>query len=212
MKKIPFLILAAIFMATFNADAQFKWGIRGGMSTMDIEPEQLLITNPDDAQSFGLAVTDAEYGVHFGLFTQIQAGKFFIQPEVLFNSNKVNFTLDSEDPLTADAVLSESYQNLDLPIMVGLKMGPLRLQGGPVGHVFISSSSDLVDIQGYDQTFEDLTWGYQAGIGLDIWKIILDFKYEGNLTRFGDHMNFFGQQMNFNDRPGRLIASVGIAF
>ncbi len=211
MKK---LMMLAICISCFQlANAQFKFGFRGGLSTMDVSANELIVTNKNDIDQLKIAINDANYGVHFGFFAQAQLGKFFIQPEVLFNSNSVEYNLtDFTDTEVISTLKKETYHNLDLPIMVGAKFGPLRLQAGPVAHVFINSKSDLFDIEGYSQNFENITWGYQAGIGLDLWKIILDFKYEGSFNEFGDHMVFDGKGYSFNDSPGRLIASLGIAF
>lgn len=195
------------------ANAQFKIGVRGGLSTMDISANELIIKNKNDIKQLGIAVTDASYGVHIGMFMQAQMGKFFIQPEVLFNSNSVEYALnDFTDANVFSTLKKESFQNLDFPIMVGAKFGPLRLQGGPVGHVHINSKSDLFDIEGYSQNFKNMTWGYQAGIGLDLWKFIIDLKYEGSFKKYGDHMVFDGKAYSFDDNPGRFVASLGIAF
>ena len=139
-----------------------------------------------------------------------ELGKFFIQPEVIFNSNSVDFR--KEDLNNFSEILTEKYQYLDIPFMMGFKFGPLRLQGGPVGHVFLNSKSDLFRINGYSQTFENMTYGWQAGLGLDIWKFVLDFKYEGAFNNFGDHMRIGNQQLEFDDNPGRMVVSLGIAF
>ncbi len=211
MKK---LMLLAICISCFQfANAQFKFGFRGGLSTMDISANDLIVTNKNDIDQLRLAISDANYGIHVGFFAQAKLGKFFIQPEVLFNSNSVEYRLtDFTDTQIISTLKKETFHNLDLPIMVGLKFGPLRLQAGPVAHVFINNKSDLFDIKGYSQNFDKVNWGYQAGIGLDLWKIILDFKYEGSFNEFGDHMVFDGKGYSFNDNPGRLIASLGIAF
>jgi len=158
-------------------------------------------------------VNNSDYGTHFGFFAQLKIRKFFIQPEVLFNSNSVNYTVtDFRNPSVVDIVKNEKYQNLDIPLMMGFKFGPLRLQGGPVGHVFLNSTSELFDVQGYDQKFDEMTFGYQAGVGLDIWKLVLDVKYEGNFNKQGDHIVFGEQQYNFDQTPARLLVSVGFAF
>ena len=207
------MLLSFCFLSFQMANAQFKIGVRGGLSTMDISANELIINNKQDIKRLGIAVTDANYGMHLGLFMQAQLGKFFIQPEVLFNSNSVEYALnDFSDANIISTLKKESFQNLDLPIMVGAKFGPLRLQGGPVGHVHLNSKSELFDIEGYSQKFEDMTWGYQAGIGLDLWKFIIDLKYEGSFKKYGDHMVFDGKNYAFDDTPGRFIASLGIAF
>ena len=180
---------------------------------MDISANELVITDKNDIKQLGISINDANYGVHLGFFAQAQLGKFFIQPEVLFNSNSVEYQLtDFSEAGTYHALKKESFQNMDLPIMVGAKFGPLRLGAGPVGHVFINSKSELFDIKGYSQKFESMKWGYQAGVGLDIWKFIIDVKYEGSFDDFGDHMVFDGKRYSFDATPGRFVASLGIAF
>lgn len=212
MKKIIFVALLSILIAP-SIFAQVKVGIRGGISTTDIQPEQLLITNKQNVETFKLAVQEANYGIHLGLFAQARLGGFFIQPEVLFNSNSVDFQVtDLTDFNTLETIRRESYQYLDFPIMAGVKLGPLRLQGGPVGHLFVNSTSDLLDLQGYDQNFEKMSWGYQAGVGLDLWKIILDVKYEGGFKKFGDHIVFDDTNYNFDATNGRVVFSMGVTF
>ena len=211
MKKL--LLIALSFCFILTTQAQVKFGIRGGISTDQVQPSDLLIKSGSDAEELKLAVNDSGYGTHFGLFTQIKIKKFFIQPEVLFNSNSVNYTVtDFRNTNVVDLVKNEKYQNLDIPLMMGFKFGPVRLQGGPVGHVFLNSTSELFDVEGYSQKFDEMTFGYQAGVGLDVWKFVLDVKYEGNFNKQGDHIVFGGQQYNFDQTPGRLLVSLGVRF
>lgn len=96
--------------------------------------------------------------------------------------------------------------------MLGVDMGILNIQAGPVGHVFINSSSELNSFDGIQSKWEDLSWGWQAGIGFDIWKFNLDLRYEGNLYRYGDHLSFFGQKYTLSNQPSRIITSLGFVF
>ncbi len=206
------LIILALFIGQMTY-AQVKIGLRGGLSTADITTEQLRIKNANDFDALGLSIVNANYGVHFGGFLQIKAGKFFLQPEAIFNSNSVDYKVeDLIEGQTLKNIARENYQYLDIPIMAGLKFGALRLQGGPVAHMFIDSNSELTDISGYDPQFEKWTWGYQAGIGLDIWRFLLDVKYEGSFNSQYSHFNFFGNQYQFDKTPGRFVASLGFAF
>ena len=212
MKK-SLLLFAVCFLAFQSLQAQFKMGFRGGLSTMDVVPGQLFVTNSDAAKELGISISEANYGAHMGIFIQAKMGNFFIQPEILFNSNSVNYKVqDFTGPNTIEIIKTESFQNLDLPLMMGMKYGPIRLQAGPVAHVHLNSSSELFDLEGYGQKFDEMTWGYQAGLGLDIWKLMFDLKYEGNFQKFGDHITFFDQPFNFDKSPGRFIASVGVSF
>ncbi|HND75364.1 MAG TPA: hypothetical protein PKW10_13030, partial [Saprospiraceae bacterium] len=125
----------------------------------------------------------------------------------------VNYKLTGIFSGTIDTILAkETLQDLDIPIMLGFKSGILRLNAGPVGHLYLDSSSDLFKVSGYSEQFDKIKWGWQAGLGLDIWKFTIDLRYEGNFSKFGDHIRFGGKSYSFSDRPQRLIASLGLAF
>ncbi len=208
MKKAILFLSAAVF--AISLQAQVKFGIRGGLSTTQLNEEKISLSN-GGLETLGLAIKDADYGVHLGVFLQGKIGAFVIQPEVLFNSSSVNFRVDGSGQ-SFDQVFKEKYQFIDIPVLLGAKFGPLRLNAGPVGHIFVNSSSDLLQFDQYKQHFETLTLGWQGGIGLDIWSLLIDLRYEGNFNKFGDHIQFGGNQYQFSQTPGRFIASVGIAF
>ena len=211
MKKL-FLLAIGILLtqATF---AQMKIGLRAGLSTTEVEPGDLVVFDDGGMQDLVLSLENANYGYHFGIMVQAQIGSFFIMPEVLYNSNTMDYRVqDFRFGDVVNEIRSETYTNLDIPIMMGFKFGPVRLQGGPVGHLFINSQSELTDIDGYEQKFDEMTYGWQAGLGLDVWKFVLDIKYEGNFNRLGDHMTFFGTDLDFDKNPGRIVATFGVAF
>ena len=210
MLKLICVVMCLVAFAV-QADSQVRVGIKAGLSTTDISPGSLVILDQNDAEQFELEIADAKYGLHLGFFIQGQIGNFFVQPELLFNSMSVDYSLTDLQGGT-DQIKDENYQHLDFPVIFGGKFGPVRIGAGPVGHLFLDSTSDLFDIDGYDQTFDELTFGWQAGIGLDIWKLHIDVRYEGNLTDFGEHIVFHGQQYSFDETPSRMIASVGISF
>ncbi|MFQ5445422.1 MAG: porin family protein [Saprospiraceae bacterium] len=206
MNKFAIIILA-FFGGICTIYGQNNFGIKVGLSSETLNFEEV------QTSGLSLAIKNASYGFHIGLFARGNlSNRVFIQPELLFNSNTVDFTVtDLADGLLG-TVLTEKYQNLDIPVMAGLKYGPLRLQAGPVGHVHIASKSELGEISNYKERFKDFTLGYQAGVGLDIWRLLLDVRYEGNFTKFGDHMRVGGEQIKFSQNPNRWVMSVGLAF
>lgn len=193
--------------------SQVSFGITAGLSTSDLEDDAAnVIIN--DIEQFKISASEARYGVHAGVFALIQMEKFYMMPEVIFNSNKVEYEITDLDN-TGEVVSvyrEEELQKLDLGLMMGMKLGILRAGIGPVGHVHLDNVSQLWDIEGYDQNFNGMTWGWQGGLGLDLWFLHFDVRYEGNLSRFGDHMTFFGQDFNFDTRIHRWIARVGLTF
>lgn len=203
-------ILLPLLLLTWVATAQVKLGLRVGLSTSQLMAEDFNVFQ-DGAERFKLALQDAQYSVHGGLVIQARLGPWVVQPEVLFNSSRADYQLEdlqSPDEFATD----EKYNYLDIPLMVGYRLGPLRLQAGPVGHVFLSSTSGLTDIDGFEEDFKQLTLGWQGGLGLDVGKLIFDVRYEGNFNKFGDHITFAGNSYTFSQRPSRFLFSVGYLF
>ena len=211
MKRLCLILL--LCGITGLAQAQFKLGIKAGVSTTSLDPSDLNLLNENGVEELGLALKEAKFGVHAGLVLRGQIGKFLIQPEILFNSNRVDFeTTDLNTPGSLPELRNEKYQYLDIPFLFGYKFGPLRLMAGPEGHVFINSSSELLDFDNYDQKFDEFTFGWLAGIGLDIWNLMIDVRYEGNFSKFGDHIVFAGDEYQFDKSPSRILFSLGITF
>ncbi len=207
MKKQIIWALALSILPIFS-QAQVKFGLRAGLSTPSLDKETV------DQGGLTLAIKDAKYGFHLGFFSRFPLGeKFYLQPEALFNSNTVDFNVTDLSEGLVNTVLNEKYQNLDIPMMLGYKIGPLRLEAGPVGHVFIASKSELEgEISNYAQRFKDFTLGYQTGLGLDIWRLLVDVRYEGSFNNFGEHMQIGGEQIKFSQNPSRWVMTVGLAF
>lgn len=214
MKRI--IVLAVCFtLVQLSLQAQtFKFGIKGGISTPDIKPADV---NPLTSDSILLKVADAGYGFHVGGWMRLRAANFMFQPEVLFNSSKVTYNVKAlKGSAIADTLKKETFNNLDFPLMLGIKLSGLRLMAGPVGHLHLNSTSELTEIASYSEKFNSLTWGYQAGIGADFGKIAIDIRYEGNFNKYGDHINIgFGsnkKSYNFDKKPSRFLVAMAIAF
>lgn len=212
MKK-AFLIIA-LMLAMSPAYSQLRLGLRAGLSTTDLQVDPKTVLGPGGLDYLKLAVDEAHFGLQGGLVIQATIGKkFIIQPEILFNSNKVDYRItDLDNPGAMAMIKSESYQYLDIPFLLGYRFGPFRLHAGPEAHIFLNSSSDLFDLDGYGQRFKDATYGWMAGLGLDIWNFMLDVRYEGNLSRFGDHITFYGETYNLGEPPSRWLFSLGYMF
>jgi Outer membrane protein beta-barrel domain len=211
MKKVIILALCCTFFQVTTNAQTFKWGIRAGISTPDVKPGDL---NPIQTANLRIKVEDANYGFHGGLWARVKFGSFMVQPEVVFNSNSVSYKTSNvlNNRLLDSIITNESFKNLDIPLMLGYKLGGIRFMAGPVGHVHIGNSSEITNFSGYAAKFSTLKWGYQAGIGLDLGGLGLDLRYEGNFDKFGDYINIGGKQYDFASNPNRLIVSVAIGF
>lgn len=205
MKKI--LLTAVVALFAFNAFSQVKIGLRGGFASQKTEANKVILSNNDT-----LGLSDVSGGYHFGVFTQMKFKKFFIQPEVLFNSSSADYTLSSIKEDGQNKILKDKYNTMDIPVMMGYKAGSFRVGAGPVGHVHVNQKSELLKKEGFKDAFKQMTYGYQVGVGLDLWKVVFDIKYEGNFTDFDEFINFDDMNVNLADAPSRWVVSFGYAF
>ncbi len=57
-----------------------------------------------------------------------------------------------------------------------------------------------------------MTWGFQAGLGVDVSKISMDVRYEGSLSALGESVTIGGESLTWMRRPSQWIFSVGFWF
>ncbi|TNE59032.1 MAG: hypothetical protein EP344_09370 [Bacteroidetes bacterium] len=200
------LVASLLLLCSAAAQAQFAFGLKGGLQTQLQNPSDIVIGDGENEYNFG--VEDLKFGTQVGAWFRI-GGTVFLQPELVFNSNKTDFRIG--ETAASDIVLREKYQNLDIPLLVGITAGPVRLHGGPVGHYFLNSKSELVDFDGYAERWKQFTWGWQAGLTLGTGRVSADIRYEGNFSKYGDHITFFGDNYHFSNNPSRLILALNIA-
>lgn len=194
------------------SSAQIELGMRMGLSSLDLANSDVKKIITTDGE-LALTLEEADYGVHFGLYSRLSLFNIYIEPNVLFNSSTLNYKLeDFGESGVVEDVKSATYRSIDLPVLIGMKIAFLRVQAGPVAHFYLDDVGDLVSIDGYQKNLEKSQYGFQAGLGLDIWKLRLDVNYEGNLSYFGDDINIGGNSYVFSDKPERIVASLGIRF
>ncbi|RLD22103.1 MAG: hypothetical protein DRI69_02180 [Bacteroidetes bacterium] len=217
------LLTALVFaIITGSASAQLRTGVKGGISALYVNADDVTILDTMGIPEYQLGIANTKIALHIGFFVQADLGKyFFLQPEFLFNSQTVTYLFTDIDDPDREILKDENYQTLDFPLIMGLRLGQLRIGAGPVGHLNMNLNTEIDDPvdededfvnESYTTSFQTLTWGFQAGVGVDIWQLHLDARYEGNFEEFGDHMNFYGQPYSFGVRSSRLVISVGISF
>lgn len=199
-KYIALIVITLLFWST--TQAQIKFGIRAGLNSSRVK------LNEFDNTDYTLDYKSSKVGFHVGGIAQLKMGMIVIQPELLFTLAKTDVSLyDIANDSTA--IGRQSFNKIDLPIIFGIKFGPLKLQVGPVASIILKSKSDLLDDHNINYSMKGATFGYQAGIGLELGSLLLDVKYEGSLSKLGDGITIAGQQFNFDQRLNQIILSIG---
>lgn len=193
--KIKNLFIAVIaFFAIGTVSAQeFSIGPKIGLSQGNVE------VNGD-----GFSKGDSKLGYHVGLFARLGGNSIYLQPEVLYTNTGGEF---NEMQGTDEVTYETTFNRLDVPVMVGLKIADFfRIQAGPVASFLLNSEVTSDVNSGTVPDYNSSTLGYQAGIGLDIGNMILDFKYEGPFSKNSESIIGF----ETDQRQNQLILSLGI--
>jgi len=196
MKKLLF-ILAIMFAGQASFAQLFTFGPRVGVTSSQV--------SVDDFESGDRAV-----GLQAGIFARVKLGPVYVQPEVLF-TNGGGETI-GVDGAGLEQVTEYNFNRLDVPVLLGFKTGPFRINAGPVASLMLNAeSTSSINNLTNDVTdnYSNATIGFQAGVGLDLWKLIIDLKYEGSLGAITDDVTVGGQTFNADQRQNQIILAVG---
>ena len=211
MKKIM-IILLALFIA-IPAFSQLKWGLKAGVSTNSITMNNAIQLTGQSTSYTVEALKSASYGFHGGLFVRLTIFGVYIQPEVLFATSEHNYNVKN----LSTSVITEVPQklnNLSIPVMVGFKLGPIRINAGPAASMAITSPKALVNDPNLSNVYNKMSFGYQAGLGFDLFKTLtFDVRYEGSLQKYQTQIqNAAGTKVALDNRPNAFLFSVGLMF
>ena len=205
MKKLLALILV-MFLA-IPIFAQIKFGIKAGLGTTTV-PTYNITTGTNSIE----ALKTASYGFHGGVFLRLTLLGIYLQPEVLLVTNSYDYNVKQG---TNPAVLTkQTFNKLDVPVLIGVKFGPVRLNAGPDATVQIGTPKALISDPNFQNLYKGATFGYQAGAGFDLFKrLTFDVRYEGNLSgKFGNSVTVGTQTFKLDSRQPSVLFSLGLMF
>lgn len=205
------VIIACFLFATNFAIADIGYGIRGGVNFSSLSNKEEVFGNYKL-----VGEPDNYFGFHVGGSTKFDVAFLFIQPEVLFTSVGSFLHVEdiSEDATIDDRVyFKQSTHKIDIPLYIGYEYGPIRVGAGPVYSMIIGGTNNYDESElglSYEQTYHTSSLAYQVGVGLGLGNLIIDLKYEGGLTGFGDTVTLGEVSKQFDSRPGQIILSIGL--
>lgn len=211
MKSLKKLLIAIVVLAffSFTSNAQvpdfITVGIKGGVNLSSISYDKNYSVNV--GKTLGMKT-----GYLLGGYARI--GKtIYIQPEVYFSAkdfevNALNVVTKSND------VVSFSQKSLDVPVLLGIKLGPVRIAAGPVASYSISAdaSADNALKTYFSGSAKDISsrsnFSYQAGVGVDFLSLSLDVRYEGAISDLSNTLAV-PSGYSYAQKPSFLQATIG---
>tara|TARA_B100000767_G_C19760807_1_gene535070 strand:- start:1039 stop:1653 length:615 start_codon:yes stop_codon:yes gene_type:complete len=166
------LIFIIIFFLTQRASAQFSsYGLSAGIhiSNLNVVPYSL-VSNP---LSFSHV---PQRGYHIGGYYRTGLGLVYFQPQLWITI--LNHSLSYRDDISDITRFMElDLVRLDLPLEMGIKVGPFLALYAPVFSIplGVNSNTDF-------QLKKSGGWSNQVGIGVKLMKFQFSVRYEGPIT------------------------------
>lgn len=204
------IIVSCISISAFaQNDPFFRFGLKGGVNLSNIRGNDLSLGSGGSAFNFK-DNGDRSTGFVGGVFMRF-GRDFYIQPEFLFSQKGGTFNAYKDGITNEEGKVDVRFSNFDVPVLVGGRIGKVfRVNVGPVASLRLANNGKIGDsFRNYtgenarDEYENNVTFGYQAGVGLDLGRLSLDVRYEGNLNdivaiQYGNQSTAskFGRQSN----------------
>lgn len=172
---------------------KFTFGIKGGVNYSNLKTK-------DD-----LTDENSIMGYQAGVFTRVGAAGLYFQPELYLGTKGNEYTSIETSSGMMDVKGKIKFTTLDLPLLVGTKIGTnklnLRFMAGPIVSFVIDEDNNLgtaynsvTDFGNYKKQ----TFGFQAGSGVDLGNLTFDVRYEAGLSNVSQSEKYSQQQNLFH--------------
>ena len=179
-KLITLKAFLILFMISSSTTAQIEFGIKGGLNFNSGLNETYLI---EALQSQGkpdgdFNIFDKKTGHFFGLYSKINFGRFYVQPELLYAKINSEYDLTYTWNLLGEIINEFSENRIQIPVKVGvgLLQGKLNFFGGPafnfITDVYFTENNES---QSITDLYEKSLITLQYGVSVDLGKIGFDF-------------------------------------
>ncbi len=211
MKRLVFIAIAAVIFSVSASAQLFQYGIKGGINFSTLKMEDITGIS-DGTDVYNLVTGESVRGYQIGAMARVKVAMVYVQPELYFAVTGGSVEQVMENGATE--LLDVQFNRIDIPLLVGVKFGPARINVGPVGSAVVGSKNELQDLFSDLETVSSgLTWGFQAGVGIDVMKkLTLDVRYEGSLSQYGDSFTVGGMEHTLDARPTQWIVALGWMF
>ncbi|SHE44449.1 Outer membrane protein beta-barrel domain-containing protein [Mariniphaga anaerophila] len=169
MKKLTILFLLLIPSLAIVAQPIFDLGVKAGINNSKVTFKK------SEFNSESIVKT------HIGAFARLGYNRIYIQPEAYFSAKGGAVLAPGSD--LSERAAKFDFNNIDVPILLGVKvlkggMANLRIMGGPVFSFVTDKGFDAPDDDFLKEYVKDHYFGYQYGVGVDVWHFSLDARME----------------------------------
>lgn len=189
MKKLLLILTLGCF-STVTYSQSATGGIKGGINLGNANIKEA--RNAWEGEGFTT-------GVHLGYFLNLSlGGSLHLQPEVYYTFTQAKLSKENVTAPQVPETYTLDFHRLDVPLLIGFRPLPLtRVNFGPFASLLIDTKAETTSPTNQsmeelaDELYNRANWGWQIGVGFDLWRFTLDGRYE---TTIGDL-----RDQNFDD-------------
>lgn len=192
MKKLSLSVFFILFAVVLKAQPFFNAGIKAGLNNSKVT------VNLRDFNEESIVRT------HIGAFARVGWGRIYLQPEAYFSSKGGEL----ENRSLLDMLTRFNFGNVDIPLLLGVKVlngenANLRIMTGPVFSFLTSGKIEGDDLMSPD-FYRNRYYGYQYGIGLDLWSLFIDARMEHGANKL-----YYHPGLDLDGRNRTFMVTVG---
>jgi len=187
------ICIAGIQTAVLQAQ-EFQVGLKGGINkTFGGEITGIASTPDYTDETFN---AEGEIGFHGGIWTQVNFGKFFIRPEIVYSKLKSRFDFPQGPALY-------EVEELSVPVLVGYNIfGPIDIYAGAAyKNIMDATIERLEPITDPPQVVvQNSPFSAQIGVKVEFGSFGLDIRYDRTLATKEPQVNmdFVSDNSNFD--------------
>ncbi|MFO7720752.1 MAG: hypothetical protein R6W85_09985 [Gillisia sp.] len=176
------LLLLFICFLAFNASLlqaqEFSIGLKGGINKTfggEITGIDSGIPSEYTSETF---TAEGEIGFHGGLWTQVDFGKFFVRPEVVYSKLESRFDFPQGPTLFL-------VEELSVPVLIGYNIfGPLDIYAGAAYKKILDSSIERLEPLNDPPrvVVQNMPFSAQIGAKVEFGSFGLDIRYDRTLS------------------------------
>ena len=205
LKKSTIFLLLGVLIS-LPVYSQIKFGIKTGATAILVPVYDI---------TFGSIGIEPDHvwnlGIRAGVFLRINSEVIYFQPEVAYESNTFEYTVINS---YNSEVVEQSFNKLDIPLLVGAQFDKIRFYFGPSASIKIVLPKALVDDANFGKLYDEIAWEYQVGFGIDLLeKIDLEVRYKGYLGKDYEGVEKIGYQtITLKKCNSSFLFSIGYMF
>lgn len=155
-------------------------------------------------------------GMQIGAFLRV-GKRFFVQPELYYSLQGAQYILN--DPTNTHSWNQKvTIGSMDLPVLLGFniingKTISFRIDAGPMASFVTNKTIKNMNSDWLGpltkSSISSVNWYIQAGIGVDLWFVSLDVRYQGGLNQVISNVESGGTTWDFSSKNNVFLVSLG---